>query len=762
MFFGRVLRIVQAVSFAPLLFLTLNSPCFAQSRQPTQDRDIDRKVDELLRKMTVEEKVGQVTQSFHFAKTSDFDQRITRGEIGSIADYFDVTDQNRLQHLAVEGSKLHIPLVFASDVIHGFRVMFPVPLGMAASWDMSMIEDAQRRAAFEARTLGQSWNFGPMLDIARDPRWGRIVEGAGEDPYLGAKIAVAQVKGFEGQGPLDGKHIATSLKHFAGYGASLGGRDHDDVNLSESQLRNVYLQPFKAGVAAGARTVMTAYIDLNNVPASGNTWLLDEVLRKEWNFNGLVISDNNAVSDMVPHGFARDKEAAAVRALAAGVDVSMSNAGTDFTPLVAAAEAGKLDMAELDRSVRRILRLKFELGVFDHPYVASAPLDKDVLTDELNAARRAAVESAVLLKNEGALLPLPTGKYHKVAVIGQLADSRQDTVGPWFADVDLAKVTTIRAALEQSRQFPEVEYAQGVQLARRYFSPFDALLKEKPQKRWTDAEAETEFQHAIDVAQHSDLVIAVMGELPNMSGESASTSSLDLPGRQEELLQAVAKIGKPIVLVLLNGRPLTIPWEAEHLPAILEMWYPGSEGGTALVDLLSGKANPSGKLTTTWVRDANQIPMYYAHNSTQDPTLQGRRYWDVPSTPLFPFGYGLSYTRFAFSALQVLNPAVRIGAPITVQADVENMGSQAGDTVAQLYIHQRFGSESRPIRELRGFERISLRPGEKKTIRFVLTPEDLMYWSTATRAWAQEASIFDVGVGEDSTAKLSTTFEVTP
>lgn len=754
----------RIVSVAFTCVLLCGVPCSSAqtSKAPGADLDINDKVNALVKQMTVEEKVGQLTQSYHFSKTSAFDQRITRGEIGSIADYFGIDEQNRIQHLAVDGSRLHIPLIFASDVIHGFRVMFPVPLGMASSWDLSMIEDSQRRAAFEARMSGQSWNFGPMLDITRDPRWGRIVEGAGEDPYLGAKIAVAQVKGFQGQGQLDDKHIATSLKHFAGYGASLGGRDHDDVNLSESQLRNVYLQPFKAGVAAGARTVMTAYVDLNNVPATGNTWLLDEVLRKEWNFHGLVISDNNAISDLVPHGFAPDKEAAALRALDAGVDVSLSNAGTDFTPLIASAQAGKLDMAGLDRSVARVLRLKFELGVFDHPYVTSAQLDENTLTDDLKAARRAAVESAVLLKNDGALLPLTAGKYHKVAVIGQLADSRQDIVGPWFADVDLSKVTTIRAALEQSRLFPELEYAQGVQLARKYFSPFDVLLKEKNQKRWTDAEAETEFQHAIEVAQHSDLVIAVMGELPNMSGETASRSSLDLPGRQEELLQAMSKLGKPIVLVLLNGRPLTIPWEAEHTPTILEMWYPGSDGGAALVDLLSGKANPSGKLTTSWMRDANQIPMYYAHNLTQDPGGQGRRYWDVPSTPLFPFGYGLSYTTFEYSSIKVANPDVKIGQPVTIEATLENTGDFAGDTVAQLYIHQRFGAESRPVRELKGFARVTVAPHEKKSLQFVLTPEDLGYWSGVTHGWVQEASTFDCWVGEDSTAKASTWFQVVP
>jgi beta-glucosidase len=759
MFLGKALRIAHTVMISTGLFLHLGFPCAAQSMGSSQgNRDIDRKVEELLNKMTLEEKVGQVTQSFHFGNSKAFDQRIIDGQIGSIADELDTTQRDRLQHLAVDQSRLHVPLIFGADVIHGYRIMFPVPLGMAASWDMEMIEDAQRRAALEARASGQSWTYSPMVDIARDPRWGRIVEGAGEDPYLGSKIAIAQVKGFQGNEPIDGNHLVATMKHFAGYGASIGGRDHDDVNLSESQLQNVYLKPFKAGVDAGVRTVMSGYIDLNDVPATGNDWLLTDVLRNEWGFKGLVISDNNAVADLLPHGFARDEENAATRALHAGIDVSMSNAGNDYSPLLTAANVGTLNRSELDRAVRQILRLKYELGLFDHPYIATNALTEEVLQDDLKASRRAAERSAVLLKNDGSILPLKPGKYQKIALIGQLADSRQNLVGPWFAGFDIDRVTTIKAALEQSKGFQEVDYAQGVQLVRS--SPFDVLMKENAQKRWTESEEDHEFQHAIDVARGSDLIVAAMGELQNMSGESASRASLNLPGRQEELLKSLSALGKPIILVLLNGRPLTIPWEVEHIPAILEMWYPGSDGGNALVDLLFGNAVPSGKLTVTWPRDANQIPMYYAHNSTQDPQNQGRRYWDVPNMPLFPFGYGLSYSKFSFSSARFLTPAVKIGQPITIEAEVENTGTYAGDVVAQLYIHQRFGSDSRPIRELKAFTRMSLQPHDKKTVRFVLNSEDLSYWGTAKRAWTQEPSTFDFAVGEDSTAKFSGSFDV--
>jgi beta-glucosidase len=745
-----------------VLAIACNSVVQSKAAAGTPSEQTERKVDTLLRQMTVEEKVGQLTQSFHFVTSKAVDDRVIAGAIGSFDHEFDVAEINRLQHLAVDQSRLHIPLIFEADVIHGYRVILPVPLGMAASWDMNMIEQVQRRAAFEARTAGQQWNAGPMLDIVHDPRWGRIVEGAGEDPYLGAKVAVAQVKGFQGLKSIDAPHMVTALKHFAGYGFSDGGRDHDAVYLSESQLRNVVLKPFKAAIDAGAGTIMDAYIDLNDVPASGNHWLLSELLRDEWKFKGVVVSDNNAVADLLPHGFAKDKEDAARRALHAGVDVSMSNSGLDYEPLLAAAKDGTLKVAELDRSVRRVLRLKFDLGLFDHPYADAKEMDEATFQEHLQAARAAAARCAVLLRNENGLLPLTAGKYPKAALIGQLADSRQNTIGPWVDGWDIDRVVTIRKALEQSGRFKQVEYAQGVQLGRLFPSPFDRKLKEKQQTPWTQEQSDREFQHALDVAKESDVVITVMGELQNMSGEAASRASLDLPGRQEELLKALALLGKPIILVLFNGRPLTIPWEAEHIPGILEMWFPGSEGGDALVDLLFGDANPGGKLPVTWPRNANQIPMYYYQNLTQDPQNEAKRYWDVAGQPLFAFGFGLSYTKFSFSSAKALTASVKLGQPVSIEAEVSNTGEMAGDVVAQLYIHQRFGSTSRPSRELKGFERISLQPHAKKTISFVIPPEDLAYWSTTKHGWTQDVSTFDFWVGEDSTASSNGSFSVTP
>jgi Beta-glucosidase-related glycosidases len=734
----------------------------AQGRSISPHDSVDQRVDELLGKMTVEEKIGQLNLSFHFAHSPEVDQKIVNGSIGTINHEFDPHEINRLQHLAVEKSRLHIPLLFMADVLHGYRIIFPVPLGLASSWDMKLIEDMHQQAAFEARHSGQEWTASPMLDITRDPRWGRVVEGAGEDPYLGSKIAAAEVRGFQGRsGVVDADHMIVSVKHFAGYGMSEGGRDHDAAYVPESQLRNVILQPFKAALDAGAGTVMDAYVDLNDVPASGNEWLLTDLLRKEWKFKGLVVSDNNAVSDLVSHGFAQNLEDADKRALHAGVDVFMSNNGSDVDGLIAAARDHSLNLEELNRAVRRVLRMKFELGLFDHPYFDETGMDEKVLTEHLAAARDAANRSAVLLRNENKLLPLRVGTYKNVALIGPLADSRQDTVGPWTDGWDVNRVITVRKALEQSGIFQKITYAQGVQISRLYPSPFNRKLVVPPPVPWTKDESDRQFHNAIQSARNSDLIIAVMGELQLMTGESASRASLALPGRQEELLKALSTLGKPIVLVLMNGRPLAIPWEAEHIPSILEMWYPGTEGGDSVVDLLSGKTNPAGKLPITWPRDANQIPIYYSHNSTQDPQNQGTRYWDVPSTPLFPFGYGLSYTKFSFNSAKVVEPRIKLGQPVTIEVQVTNIGEVRGNVVAQLYIHQRFGSASRPIRELKGFERVSLKPLETKTVRFVLSPEDLMFWSTAKRAWTQETSTFDYWVGEDSTATLTGTFSVT-
>jgi beta-glucosidase len=631
-----------------------------------------------------------------------------------------------------------------------------VPLAMAASWDPAVPECAQAIAAKEARAAGLHWTFGPMLDIARDARWGRIVEGAGEDPYLGAAMAAAQVRGFQGDYPGSPEHVIACAKHFAGYGAADGGRDYDPVYLPETQLRNVYFPPFQAAVEAGVGTFMSAYMDLNNVPASGNRWLLSEVLRGEWGFQGFVVSDAFAVGNLVVQGFARDGRDAAYRAMKAGMNMDMAS-NTYDQHLAGLVQDGTLQEADLEAAVRPILALKVRMGLFERPYVDEGLLEQVVaLPEHRQAARLAAQRSMLLLRNEGGLLPLAKS-LKNVAVIGPLADSKEATEGSWMVfGHQPAAVTVlqgIRAKLPQAR----VEYAPGPEIRRDFTSPFEDFDLQAKRPVQTPDEAEAAFQTALATARRADLVVMVLGENADMAGEAASRGSIDLPGRQEELLKAVVALGKPVVLVLLNGRPLSIVWAAEHVPAILEAWEPGSEGGNAVADILFGDANPGGKLPVTFPRSGNHAPLYYARTLTHAPEgsfMYRSRYWDSPTTPLYPFGYGLSYTTFSIANLKLSAPQVKVGEALSVTADVTNTGALAGDEVAQLYIHQKAGSDSRPMRELKGFERLSLQPGETKTVTFHLGPDELGYWSTNARKWLQEAADFDIWVGTDSLATL--------
>jgi len=722
------------------------------------ETQVTERVETLLGRMSLAEKVGQLTQIsgadfFPGPKPEDI---IRSGGAGSVLWLNDTKKFNALQKVAVEESPSKIPLLFALDVIHGYRTIFPVPLAMASSWDPPVVEESQAIAAKEARAAGLHWTFGPMLDIARDARWGRIVEGAGEDPFLGAAMAAAQVRGF--QGPYLGApdHVIACAKHFAGYGAADGGRDYDPVYLSETQLRNVYLPPFQAAVKAGVGTFMSAYMDLNNVPASGNRWLLGDILRGEWGFQGLVVSDAFAVANLVVQGFARDGRDAAFRALSAGVNMDMAS-NTYSQNLAGLVEDGTLKEAEIDAAVRPILALKVRMGLFEQPYIDEALLEQVVaLPEHRHRARLAAQRSMVLLRNEGGLLPL-SKNLKNVAVIGPLADSKEATEGSWMVFGHQPAAVTIlqgiRAKLPQAR----VEYASGPEIRRDFPSPFEDINPENQKPAQTPEEAEAAFQAAVATARRADLVIMVLGENADMAGEAASRGSLDLPGRQEELLKAVVALGKPVVLVLLNGRPLSIVWAAEHVPAILEAWEPGSEGGNAVADLLFGDANPGGKLPVTFPRSGSHAPLYYARTLTHAPEGSSRyrsRYWDSPTTPLYPFGFGLSYTTFSIANLKVSATRVKVGSSVTVTADVTNTGPVAGDEVVQLYIHQKAGSDSRPSRELKGFERLTLEPGETKTVTFHLGPAELGYWSTNAGKWVQETADFDIWVGADSSATL--------
>ncbi|HSD47569.1 MAG TPA: beta-glucosidase BglX [Pyrinomonadaceae bacterium] len=759
-----------------LLILSLFMPLVQALGQATTSREatVSKRAADLLAKMTLEEKIGQLNQLFYLSplmKPEEMEPGIREGRIGALLFTTDPATINRFQRVAVEQSRLKIPLLFGFDVIHGFRTVFPVPLALASSWDPALVERAQTIAAREARAVGIRWTFAPMVDIARDPRWGRIVEGAGEDPFLASKISVAQVRGFQGSDPSAPGRLLASVKHFAGYGAADGGRDYDSAYLSDTELYNVYFPPFKAAVDAGVGSVMSAYMNLNDVPATGNAFLLQEVLRKQWGFKGFVVSDADSVGSLVTHGFAADKADAAVRALTAGVDMEMS---LPITPIGSAyannlatlVKEGRVTTAQIDTAVRRVLEAKFKLGLFENPYVdESAVASHHNNPEHRQLARVAAQRSAVLLRNEGNLLPLTKGdpKVSSIAVIGPLADSKRDMRGPWtLADDRKTAVTVLEGIRETVGPGVKVEYAQGVDIGRMYPSIFALFGGPRPAP-WSDAQKREEFDKAVALARSSDLVVLVLGEHEEMSGEAASHSTIDLAGRQRELLEAVSAVGKPTVLVLINGRPLDISWAVNRVPAILETWHPGSEGGNAIADLLYGDATPGGKLPVTWPRSSGQIPIYYAHHLTQQPQTAKdftSRYWDIPTAPLYPFGYGLSYTTFAYSNVRVSKAAMKVGESVEVSVDVENTGRRAGEEVAQLYIHQRTGSASRPVRELKGFERIALAPGEKKTVRFTLGKSELTYWSAAVKGWVQEPATFDVWAGGDSNATLTTTFRV--
>jgi beta-glucosidase len=761
------IRVLVLLGLTSLAALNLAAQTASISQPEAHHR-----AEELLKQMTVEEKIGQMNQVsgvvMPLLASEKPDNLIAAGKVGSVLWLFESKEINRLQHIAVDKSRLHIPILFAFDVIHGYRTAFPIPLGMAASWDPGVEEAAQRLAGEDARAAGIRWTFTPMVDIARDSRWGRIVEGAGEDPFLGAAMARAQVHGFQGE-TLGPDSILACVKHFAGYGAAEGGRDYEESYIPEELMQNVYLVPFHAAEKAGAATFMSAYMDLNDVPASGNHWLLTDVLRKDWDFKGFVVSDAWAVRNLQTHGFAKDPEDAAYKAVSAGLDMDMAS-DTYMQNLPKLVAAGKVTQAQLDRSVLPILEAKYRLGLFDHPYVDEAKVDATLSRPEgRELERKVAARSMVLLRNEHHTLPL-NKNVKKIAVIGALADSTRDIEGGWtveglFGGPSKSHPVTVLAGLKNKLgQGAEINYVPGPSPVRTSPSLFDAISGTKPPPPPTEAEISAAIAKAKAAATSADLVIAVLGETAVMSSESASRASMNLPGVQQQMLEAVASTGKPVVLVLENGRPLDIRWASQHVPAILESWYPGTEGGNAVADVLFGDVVPGGKLPISWAYSAGEEPLYYNHNLTHQPDDQPgftSRYWDVSSKPLYPFGFGLSYTTFKFDHLKLSTASIKAGEAAEVQVDVTNTGSVAGDAVAQIYIHQRWGSASRPVRQLKGFERVTLKPGETRTLKFPLGKDELEFWSPQTKAWAVEPSTFDVWAGEDSTAALHTELTVT-
>lgn len=728
-----------------------------------EDQAIIARVDALLEQMTPEEKAGQLCQFFAFEPNDDaISAEVAAGRVGSILVVRDPSELDRLQHIAVEQSRLGIPLLFGFDVIHGLRTIFPVPIGMAASWDLAAIEAGQAVAAAEARAIGLHWTFAPMVDIARDPRWGRMVEGAGEDPFLGSAVAAAQVRGFQGSAIGDPGRIIAGPKHFAGYGAALGGRDYDEAEISDSELRNVYFPPFKAALDAGAGNVMCAYMTLNGVPATGNHWLITDVLKREWGFTGFTVSDANSAYDLATHNYAKDSADAGARALNAGLDMEMSLSvrSSAYSTLPQSLASGTVSEAKLDDAVRRILTMKFRMGLFDNPYVDQAQI-KPTLDNPAHriVARDAAEKSFVLLRNENKALPLDAAKLGSIAVIGPLADSARDTLGPWVFDQDLSEtITVLQGIKDKVGSRLNVAYSPGVSMiARLNPSFFDSLPGFDVAAR-VEVDDDAEIAHAVALAESSDCAILVLGEAQNMIGEAASRSSLDLPGRQQDLLEAVIATGKPVILCLMAARPLDL--KGAQPDAILNIWYPGTQGGAAVANTLFGDAIPAGKLPFNWVRSIGQVPLPYARMKSHQPKELENRYWNEAGSPLYPFGFGLSYTRFVYSNLHITEQEPALGEPVHVSVDLTNVGDCEGTEVTQLYIYQRYGSAARPLKQLKGFQRVKLAPGTTQKVEFELSAQDLTYWSAAQRDWVQDATVIDVMVGGDSSATLSATFEV--
>jgi beta-glucosidase len=745
------------------------------SQAAVADPKLDARVESLLRSMTLEEKIGQLVQYSAGQPTgpgtgrSDYRDMIAHGQIGSLLNVIDTPLINEYQHIAVEKSRLHIPLIFGLDVIHGFRTEFPVPLGMASTWDAALVEKASRVAAQEASSIGIRWTFSPMVDIARDARWGRIQEGAGEDPYLGSLMAAAYVRGYQGAHLDAPDTMAACAKHYVGYGAAEGGREYNTTEISEHTLREFYLPPFHAAVNAGAATLMSAFNSLDAIPASANPFTLTQVLRKEWGFKGMVVSDWASIGELVGHGFAVDEASAARKGFLAGVDMDMASS-VYHDHLAELVKSGAVPESKIDEGVRRVLRVKLALGLFEHPYVADhASADAFYHPESLELAQTIAERSFVLLKNSPLadgrpLLPV-SANTKTVALIGPLADNPYDPGGP--TSVSKSGAPSLPAALRQRLGDSHVLTAKG-----------SGILDGNEQ----------DIASAVALAKGADLVILTLGETPAMSGEAASRSNLGLPGQQQELLERVVGAGTPVVLILFSGRPLTIPWAFEHVPAVLAAWFPGTETGTALTRTLFGDSNPSGRLVVSWPRSVGQEPLYYNALSTGRPpgtmdlthppqdteSKYVSRYLDEQNSPQFPFGYGVSYTTFTYGAPELSRSTLNAAAlnrsldrrnaaadTLTVQASVSNTGKRAGDELVQLYVRLQGTSTAQPVRALKAFQRVALAPGETRKVTFNLGPEAFAIWNDRNEFAAEPAKV-SVWISPDSASGASAKLEILP
>lgn len=714
---------------------------------------VEEKVEQLLGEMTLEEKIGQMCQ---VSGGLGNEESIRQGMIGSILNEVNPENINQLQKIAVEESRLGIPLIVARDVIHGFKTVFPIPLGQAATWNPELVQQGARIAAKEASSTGVKWTFAPMIDISRDARWGRIAESLGEDPYLTSVLGAAMVRGFQGDSLNDETSIAACAKHFAGYGAAEGGRDYNTTSIPPRELRDIYLPPFKAAVDAGVRTFMSGFNEIDGVPATGNKHLLTDVLRKEWQFDGFVVSDWASTWEMINHGFAADEKEAAHRAIKAGVDMEMATT-TYKDNIVALVEEGALNIEDIDQAVRNILRVKFELGLFDNPYIAEEKQNQFAKLEYLDAATKAATQSMVLLKNEHNTLPINPSS--KIALIGPMANQAYEQLGTWIFDGDTTLTVTPLKAFNKTFGQENVLFAEGMPISRT-----------RHQKG---------FKNAIEQARKSDVIVFCGGEESILSGEAHSRANIDLPGVQNELIKELKKTGKPLVLVVMAGRPLTIGEISEHADAVVYAWHPGTMGGPALADIVSGKVSPSGKLPVTFPKVVGQIPIYYNHKNTGRPanpdswtqmydipvkapqTSLGNEshYIDAGFTPLYPFGYGLSYTSFEYGDLSLDKEVYAQDEIIEVRFTLSNTGEFAGEEVAQVYVRDLVGNVTRPVKELKAFERINLQKDETKTVTLTIPVQELAF-TNIDMEQVVEPGEFQLWVGGDSNAQLTTGFVV--
>jgi beta-glucosidase len=752
--------ISRPVSLFRLACLCLLFPCavFAQTNSPEANTaswsDCLQKADALLARMTPEEKIGQMVLftspqvvTGTATNLTPLEKEIRSARCGNVFNALGAAYVRRLQQIAVGETRLGIPLLFGFDVIHGFKTIFPIPLGEASSWDLDAIERADRVAAIEATAAGVNWTFAPMVDIARDPRWGRIAEGAGEDPWLGSAIARAAVRGFQGTNLADPSSLLACAKHFAAYGAAQSGRDYNTVDISERTLREIYLPPFHAAMDAGALSVMAAFDELNGIPATANRFLLSQVLQDEWGFQGFVVSDYTSINELVNHGIAANEYDAGRAALDAGLDMDMQGS-VYHDHLGKMLASGDISQKQVDDAVRRILAVKFAMGLFDDPF-RNVSEERETLLDNyppehLAAAYELASESLVLLKNGKNVLPLKPGA--RLAVIGPLADSRRDLLGCWDAVGDPRMAETVLAAITNNNAGGRVVYAEGCGVSSSNNSGFAAALK---------------------AARHADAVVMVLGESADMSGEASSRTSISLPGAQTELLRQIKQTGKPVILVLMNGRPLALEEESSLADALLEAWFPGTQGGRAVADALFGKTNPSGRLPVTFPRNLGQVPIYYSAKNTGRPIRPGNphekyksNYLDSPNDPLYPFGFGLSYTTFAYSGLKLDRQTLQPRENLTVTVDVANTGKLDGVETAQLYLHEPVASVGRPVRELKGFQRVELKAGESRQVTFVIGEKELAFLRR-DMTWGTEPGIFEVFVGPNSRDLQSANFELT-